>query len=51
MVAVIMETRQENLYLGGFIRDFKYTYKSDINSNEERFEYVKPVLYSAGNGL
>ena len=31
--------------LGGFTRDFKY------NGGEERFEYVKPVLYSAGNGL
>ena len=31
--------------LGGFTRDFKLKYK------DERFEYVKPVLYSAGNGL
>ena len=31
--------------LGGFTRDFKYQF------NGERLEYVKPVLYSAGNGL
>ena len=31
--------------LGGFTRDFK------LNYNGERLEYVKPVLYSAGNGL
>ena len=31
--------------LGGFTRDFKMIYE------RERFEYVKPVLYSAGNGL
>lgn len=37
--------------LGGFTRDFKYTYKNDENSNIDRYEYVKPVLYSAGNGL
>ena len=31
--------------LGGFTRDFRLNYPG------ERFEYVKPVLYSAGNGL
>lgn len=31
--------------LGGFTRDFRLDYPG------ERFEYVKPLLYSAGNGL
>lgn len=31
--------------LGGFARSFKFIY------NDEHFEYVKPLLYSAGNGL